>query len=95
MYFTEIALLNRKTNKVEWFKRYWKCVKFNPKTGYVSFVRMYKDNGRWVELESASRKVYNDWDWDDTYRARGYEIVRIMNHSTNHIYIIRADNVVR
>ena len=95
MYFTDIALLNRKTNKVGWFKRYWKCVKFNPRTGYVSFVRMYKDNGRWIELENISRKVDNDWDWEDTKRVNGYEVVRITNHSTNTTYVIRADNVVK
>ncbi len=94
MYFSDIALFNRKTHKGEWFKRYWKCVKFNPKTGYVSFVRLSKDNGRWVEIENVSRKVDIDWDWNDVHRVNGYEVVRITNHSTNSITVIRADNIV-
>ena len=85
MYFSEVGR----------FKRYWKCVKFNPRTGYVSFVQLSKDNGRWIELGNVSRKVDNDWDWNDTYRMNGYEVVRIMNHSTNTTYVIRADNVVK
>lgn len=90
MYFTYFALYSRKTDKVEWSKRYWKCVKFNPGTGYVSFVQMYKDNGRWIEFgRNVSRKVDNNWDWDDTKRMNGYEVVRITET------VIRADNVVR
>lgn len=84
MYFSDVG----------WFTRFWKCVKFNPMTGYVSFVQLYKDNGRWIEFgRIVSRKVDNEWDWDDTKRMNGYEVVRITEHNTT--TVIRADNVVR
>ena len=85
MYFSDVG----------WFTRFWKCVKINPKTGYVSFawVSKYMENGiwngRWVENKRISRKVDIECGW-----KKEYEVVRIKNlHYTTSV--IRADKVVK
>ena len=90
MYFSDVG----------WFTRFWKCVKVNPKTGYVSFVwidkytgkrceSINKYTGKRCESKTISRKVDIERGW-----KKEYEVVRIKNLHGD-ISVIRADNVVR
>lgn len=79
MYFSDVG----------WFTRFWKCVKINPKTGYVSFVWINKYTEKRFESKTISRKVDIERGW-----KKEYEVVRVKNLH-DYTSVIRADNVVR
>ena len=70
IYYSIQYRYNRKDEIVP-VKIYWKCVKRNPSTGYISFARLYSPTME--EMNRVSRKVENFWDYKDYKRQNGYE----------------------
>lgn len=77
VYYSTQVRYNKEDKLVE-VKVYWKCVKRNPDTGYISFVRLLGKHPKITdEGWTVSRKVRNQWDWNDYKHANGHEEIYV------------------